>query len=154
VIGGAGADTITVTAGTSHIRGGGGIDHVTGGSGADTFVFDQNSAGSHMVVMNMGTGADRIGLDTDANSTVNTNTYDTTGSLTNNGNIKAVANSAALLSTTLTTGGKGGFVYQQDTGELYFSTNGDFTSGGTLIGVITTDGSTPWTYDFTKFIDV
>jgi hypothetical protein len=102
----------------------------------------------------MGTGADKIGLDTDVSSTINTNTYDTTGSLTNNGNLKAVANAAALTATVLSTGGKGGFVYQQDTGQLYFSSNGDFTSGGTLIGVITSDGSTPWTYDHTKFIDV
>jgi hypothetical protein len=102
----------------------------------------------------MGTGADMIGLDTDNSSTLTTNAYDTTGLLSNGGNITSVADSAALLATTLSTGGKGGFAYQSDTGELYFSANGSFTGGGTLIGVITTNGSTPWTYDFTKFIDV
>ncbi len=70
------------------VRGGGGIDTVTGGSGADTFVFDKKVAGSYMVVQNMGTGADKIGLDTDNSSTLTTNAYDTTGTLTNNGNIK------------------------------------------------------------------
>jgi hypothetical protein len=107
-----------------------------------------------MVIQNMGTGADKIGLDTDNSFTLTTNAYDTTGTLTDNGNIKAVADNGTLLTTTLSTGGKGGFVYQQDTGELFFSANGNFTGGGTLIGVITTNGSTAWTYDFTKFIDV
>ena len=155
IIGGTDADTITVSgSGAAMVRGGGGIDIVSGGSGADTFVFDKKVAGSYMVVQNMGTGADKIGLDTDNSSTLTTNAYDTTGALTNGGNITSVADNATLLPTIASTGGKGGFVYQQDTGELYFSANGNFTGGGTLVGVITTNGSTPWTYDFTKFIDV
>ncbi len=78
------------------VRGGGGIDIVTGGSGADTFVFDKKVAGSHMIVQNMGTGADKIGLDTDNSSTLTTNAYDTTGTLTNGGNITSVADHTTL----------------------------------------------------------
>jgi hypothetical protein len=104
-----------------------------------------------MTIMNMGTGSDLIGLDTDQSSTISSNAFDTNGALTNNTNIKAVANSAARTSTNF---GQGGFVYQSDTGGLYYSSTGDFSGGGVLIGTITTDGSTPWTYDFTKFLDV
>ncbi|MBN8907009.1 MAG: hypothetical protein J0H99_10380, partial [Rhodospirillales bacterium] len=69
-------------------------------------------------------------------------------------NISKVVNAAARLGTTLSSGGNGGFVYQQDTGELYYSSNGAFAGGGTLVGVITTNGTTPWTYDASKFIEV
>jgi Ca2+-binding RTX toxin-like protein len=151
VIGGLGNDTIVVTGGTSQIRGGGGIDQVTGSTGVDTFVFDQNSSGNHMVVHNMGTGNDKIGLDTNTSSTLNGNTYIISGALSNNVNIRAVADENTREGTILSTSGSGGFTYQQDTGELYYSADGDFTSGGVLIGVITTDGSTPWVYDFTRF---
>jgi hypothetical protein len=76
------------------------------------------------------------------------------GALVNNSNIKAVADVDARIATALVTNGKGGFVYQQDTGELYYSGTGDFAAGGTLVGVITTDGSTPWTYNFAAFQEV
>ena len=46
-----------------------------------------------------------------------------------------VANATARLATTLNNGGNGAFVYEQDTGGLYYSANGSFSGGGTLIGV-------------------
>jgi Ca2+-binding RTX toxin-like protein len=153
LIGGTGDDTITVSAGTSQIRGGGGIDHITGSAGADTFIFDQNASGSYMVIENMGTGADKIGLDTNTSSTLGGNTYSISGALSTT-NMRAVDDQAVRLTTVLGTGGNGGFTYQKDTGALYYSADGDFTSGGMLIGVITTDGATPWTYDFTRFLAV
>ncbi len=64
-------------------------------------------------------------------------TYDLGGAaLVDNTNLKAVANAATRLTIAEATGGKGGFVYQQDTGELYYSNNGNFAGGGTLVGVI------------------
>jgi hypothetical protein len=134
-------------------RGGGGVDTVTGSTAADNFVFDQKAAGSFMTVMNFDGSNDKIALDT-TNSTFTGNKYVLQAALANNTNIKAVADSDARIATSLASSGKGGFVYQQDTGELYYSDNGAFTTGGTLIGVITTDGATAWTYDFTKFMEV
>lgn len=66
----------------------------------------------------------------------------------------SVADSAARLAASLSNGGKGGFVYQQDTGGLYYSTDGSFSGGGVQIAKITTDGSTAWTFDASKFMQV
>jgi hypothetical protein len=66
-----------------------------------------------------------------------------------------VANNADLLTTTLSNGGKGGFVYEQDNGALAYSSNGDFSHGGGMfIATILTNGATPWTFDATKFVQV
>ncbi len=51
-------------------------------------------------------------------------------------------------------GGKGGFAYEQDNGQLYYSSNGSFVNGGTLIGIVTTDGVHPWTFNASSFIQV
>jgi hypothetical protein len=53
-----------------------------------------------------------------------------------------------------TTGGKGGFIYQQDTGALYYSTNGNFAGGGTMVGAIDGSGGTPWVYNASSFVQV
>ena len=133
------------------IDGGAGVNEVTGHAAADIFVFDQNSAGNFTTIMNFNQGGgNKIGLDISGSSTLTGNTYDVS-SLTNGVNIEAVATSLVRHATTLTTGGHGGFLYEQDTGELYYSANGNFTGGGTLVGVITTDGVTPWTYNFGSF---
>jgi hypothetical protein len=51
--------------------------------------------------------------------------------------------------------GKGGFVYAEDTGGLYYSSNGSFAGGGgTLIGKIDSSPGVAWTYDATKFMEV
>jgi hypothetical protein len=65
-----------------------------------------------------------------------------------------VSTASARLHTTLSNGGKGAFVYQQDTGELFYSGNGSFAGGGTQIGIITTNGSTPWAFNANSFIQV
>lgn len=44
------------------------------------------------------------------------------------------------------------FVYQQDEGNLYYSADGDFSGGGTLVAVIHSGGVTPWTYDIAGFM--
>ena len=66
----------------------------------------------------------------------------------------AAIDAAARLATSQATGGKGGFVYQQDTGELYYSGNGNFSGGGTLIGLIESSSGTPWTFNASGFVQV
>ena len=96
-----------------------------------------------------------IGVDTTGSATLGEDTYDLGGaSLIDQTNITDVANAAARIATTLSTGGYGGFVYQTDTGELYYNATGAFSGGGTLVGIITTNGTSPWTYDASKFTQV
>src|SRR5450759_4802377 len=98
---------------------------------------------------------DLIGLDTTGNSTLTNNPYDLGGAaLTDSVDIAMVANHAALLAKTLANGGNGGFAYEQDTGGVYYNGAGNFSGGGTLVGIVTTNGHTPWIYDATRFIQV
>ncbi len=156
VMGGAGGDTVILTgSNASTVVGGGGMNFITGNTGADQFVLDQNGAGNISTILNFSAAKDKIALDTLANATLGTNTYDLGGAaLVDGTNLKAVADAAARLGTTEATGGKGGFVYQQDTGELYYSGNGAFAGGGTLIGVIDGSNSVPWVYDKNSFVQV
>jgi hypothetical protein len=96
-----------------------------------------------------------VGLDTTGSATLGGNTYNIGGgALVDLTNIKSVADAATRLATTLPNGGSGGFVYEQDTGELYYNSTGAFAGGGTLAGVITANGTTPWVYAFTSFQQV
>jgi hypothetical protein len=92
-----------------------------------------------------------IGLDTNNSQTQTKNAFVLGEALTNNVNMVEVADGTARLAEVESTGGKGGFVYEQDNGGLYYSANGNFASGGVLIGYITTNGHTPWTYQFSVF---
>jgi hypothetical protein len=112
----------------------------------DTFVFA--SASGTMTVNDM-TGTDKIGLDI-TGGTFGTDAF-AVASLSNNVNIKAVADASVLGATTL---GQAGFAYQSDTGELYYKADGDFSSGAVLVGTITTNTVSPWTYDFSKITAV
>jgi hypothetical protein len=146
-----GNDTITVSSGANvTIIGGGGYNELHGHASGDMFVFDQASNGNFSKVMNIVAG-EKIGLDVAGTSTLSQDTYVLSGALVDGTNITHVADDVARLATSLSTSGKGGFVYEDDTGELYYSATGNFSAGGTLIGVITTDGSTPWTYNFSQF---
>ncbi len=69
-----------------------------------------------------------------------------------NVSITSVSDYNSLLATALSNGGDGGFVYQQDEGNLYYSADGDFSGGGTLVAVIHSNGVTPWTYDIAGFM--
>ena len=98
---------------------------------------------------------DKIALDTNANETFTRDTYDLGGApLVDNTNLKAVADAATRLTVSEATGGKGGFVYQQNTGELYYSGTGSFAGGGTLVGVIDSSANTPWIYNASNFTQV
>ncbi len=156
VIGGTGNDTIVLTgASASTVIGGAGMNFITGNTGADMFVLDQNGTGNSTIMNFSAAHGDLIGLDTTGSSILNNNPFNLGGAaLTNAVDIAMVANNAALLAKTLSNGGNGGFVYEQDTGGLYYNGNGNFSGGGTLVGVIATNGSTPWTYDATRFVQV
>ncbi len=154
IFGCSGADTIVLT-GTmaATVVGGGGINFITGGGGGDTFVLDQASAGNYTAVKNFGVG-DKIGLDVAGVSSFTADPYDLGGaSLAEGTTIMKAADASGRLAAALN-GGKGAFVYQQDTGALYYAATGDFSGGGTEIGVITATGTTPWSYDAAKFIAV
>jgi Ca2+-binding RTX toxin-like protein len=157
IIGGTGNDTIVLNGNAaSLVIGGGGMNFITGNAAADTFVFDQNSSSSVTKVMNFSTmNGDKIALDTKASNVLGHDTYDLGGTpLALNIDLVDVANTTARLKTNLANHGKGGFAFEQDNGQLYYSSNGSFAGGGTLIGVITTDGTHPWAFNASSFIQV
>jgi Ca2+-binding RTX toxin-like protein len=158
VFGGSGNDTIILTGSAAEsVIGGGGMNFITGNSAADQFVFDQNSYGDITWVTNFSAAkGDKIALDTTGHGTFLNDTYDLGGAaLTLGTDLGDVANWAARIGTTLNNGGKGAFLYEQDTGELFYSANGSFVGGsGTQIGIITSNGSTPWTFDANSFVQV
>src|SRR5262249_22285974 len=103
ILGGTGNDTITAT-GTvaSKIVAGGGLNYVSGNSAADVFVLDQSSAGNVTTIMNFNAAAgQKIMLDTNNSATFGNDTYTLASALTNNTNIKAVADASTLLATNL-----------------------------------------------------
>ncbi|HTI79927.1 MAG TPA: hypothetical protein VL614_05695, partial [Acetobacteraceae bacterium] len=157
VLGGTGNDVIVLTGSNAGlVVGGGGMDFVTGNTTADQFVFDQNSAGNYSTVQNFSSAkGDKIALDTTGSATLGTDTYDLNGAALADGTtLKAVADAASRLAVPVLNGGHGAFVYQQDTGELYYSGNGSFAGGGTLVGVIDSSSGVAWTYNANSFITV
>ncbi len=157
VQGGSGSDTIVLCGSVaSTVLGGGGMNFITGNTGADQFVLDQSSHASCTWLMNFSSAkGDRIALDTAGNATLSANTYDLGGAaLVVNTDLAAAADAASRFAITLNNGGKGAFVYQQDTGELFYSGNGSFAAGGSLISVITSDGVTPWAFNANSFMQV
>ena len=156
VFGGTGADTIVLTgSNASLVDAGAGLNFITGNTGADEFVFDQASAGNTSTITNFNSAkGDMIGLDTTGSSILTGNTYDLGAAALSSADLTSAADATARQALTLSNAPSGGFVYQQDTGELYYSANGSFTGGGTLVGVIDSSGTTPWTFDATKFTQV
>jgi hypothetical protein len=157
VHGGNGADTIVLTGSmSSMVTGGGGLNFITGNTAGDQFVLDQNSTGNNSTIMNFSSAkGDKIALDTTGSAILAGNTYNLGGAaLTVGVDLADVTNAAARLATTLSNGGHGAFVYEQDTGGLYYSGNGSFAAAGTLIGDVTTNGTTAWTFNASSFTQV
>jgi Ca2+-binding RTX toxin-like protein len=156
VFGGTGADTIVLTgSNASLVDAGAGLNFITGNSGADQFVFDQATASNTSTIMNFNSAkGDMIALDTTGSSTLSGNTYDLGGAALGPADLTSAADAATRMGLSLSNGGNGGFVYQQNTGELYYSGDGTFAGGGTLVGVVYSSGTTPWTFDATKFTQV
>jgi hypothetical protein len=154
-MGGSGDDTIVLTgSNASLVDAGGGMNFITGNTGADQFVFDQDSAGNSSTIQNFNSTNDKIALDTTGSSTLTGNTYDLGGAALGAADLTSAADATSRLAVSLSNGGKGGFVYEQDTGELYYSANGSFAGGGTLVGVIDSSSGTPWTYNASSFTQV
>ena len=155
VFGGAGSDSVTNT-GTNAVtfEAGGGFDTYVGGTGVDTVVIANLGVSDVVSVKSFRvSGADKIALDVLGVATNDGDVFDIGGiTLVNNTNIKSVADFDDLQLTVLANGGAGGFVYTADTGNLYYSADGDFTAGGTLIATITAGGTSPWTYDIAGFL--
>ena len=88
-------------------------------------------------LLNFGTGSgDTIALDTTGSTTLGTNAYDLGGATLTSADLTHAADNAALVAAATLNGGKGAFIYQDDTGGLYYSGNGNFATGGTLVGII------------------
>jgi hypothetical protein len=157
VLGGTGADRIVLSgANASMVVGNGGMNFITGNGGADEFVVNQNGAGNSSTILNFNAAkGDRIALDTTAGATMSGNAYDLgAGGLVAGINLVSVADAAARLKATEATGGKGGFAYQQNTGGLFYSGNGRFAGGGTMVGVIDGSSGAPWIYNTHNFVQV
>ena len=157
VLAGTGNDTVVLTgSNASLVVGGAGMNFITGNTGADRFVIDQNSYGNVTWLTNFNTAkGDKIALDTSGSAILSGNAYNLGGAAIALGtDLANVANVAARLGTTLSNGGKGAFVYEQDTGELFYSGNGSFAGGGMLIGIVAASGSTPWTFNANSFMQV
>jgi Ca2+-binding RTX toxin-like protein len=157
VFGGTGADTIVLTgSNASMVDAGGGLNFITGNSGADQFVFDQASAGNTSTIHNFDDAkGDMIALDTTTSAILPGTNYDLGNAALSPADLTSTANTSTLDTVSLLNGGKGGFAYQQDTGELYYSSDGTFAGGaGTLVGVVYSSGTTPWVFDETKFTQV
>jgi hypothetical protein len=105
-------------------------------TGADQFVFDQNSAGNYSTIQNLSTAAgQKIALDTNGSPTLATNPYDLNGAAPADGTtLKDVADAASRLAGPTMNGGRGAFVYEQDTGEQYYSANGSLAGGALWLG--------------------
>ena len=131
------------------------MNFITANSCADTFVLDPDGTGTTTIMNFSAARGDIIEL-ASAGSPTATNSPGGPGvlAMTNSVDIAMVADNAALLAETLPNGGAGGFAYEQDSGGLYYNSAGNFSGGGTLIGTITGNGSTPWTYDASRFIQV
>jgi hypothetical protein len=140
----------------SLVVGGAGMNFITGNTGADQFVIDQNRYGNVTWLTNFNTAkGDKIALDTSGSGILSGNAYNLGGAAIALGtDLANVADVAARLGTTLSNGGKGAFVYEQDTGELFYSGNGSFAVGGMLIGIVNANGSTPWTFNANSFMQV
>jgi hypothetical protein len=156
VFGGTGADTIVLTgSNASLVDAGAGLNFITGNSGADQFVFDQASANNTSTIQNFNAAnGDVIALDTTTSAILPGTNYDLGGAVLSPADLTSTADASTLVAVSLSNGGHGGFAYQQDTGELYYSNNGDFSGGGTLVGLVYTSGTTPWVFDSTKFMEV
>lgn len=123
--GGAGNDSLSSGNGADRLLGGVGNDTLTGGAGADVFVFN--------TALNASTNVDRITDFSVADDTI----WLENGVLTALGAAGALASTAFLRNTTGLAADAGDrLIYESDTGELYYDSNGSAAGGSTLIAVL------------------
>jgi len=147
LLGGKNDDTLSGGDGADTLAGGAGTNTMTGGAGSDNFVFDWSVGGASSQVMDMEAG-DFIALDTNNSAEFTNDAFGLDASLQDGVNIAMVADAGALGALNFA---QAGFAYQADSGQLYYDTDGDFSTGAILIGTVTTDGSNPWAYDAAAF---
>ena len=117
--------------------------------------FDQTSAGNTSTIQNFSSAkGDKIALDTTGSAILAGNTYDLGGAALVAADLTSAADAAARLASTLSNGGKGGFVYQQDTGELYYSRQRELCRRRHLGRGDRQPSTRPWTFDATSFTQV
>ena len=123
--GAAGNDTLLGGVGADRLYGGAGNDTVTGGTGADAFVFHATP--------NAATNVDRI---TDF-SVVDDSIWLENGVFTALGATGTLSAAAFVRNTTgLAQDASDRLIYESDTGELYYDSNGSAAGGSVLIAVL------------------
>jgi Ca2+-binding RTX toxin-like protein len=149
---GAGADVINGGAGADVINGGAGVDILTGGAGADTFVFDQVTATNDSNITDFLSGTDKIQVSVATFDAIATSTPLAMlgGAGTDIGiQFTSFANAAALNAGAISTSTDAAmFIHLQDTGAVYFNTDGATADGFIQIGTVGI-GSTLVDADFT-----
>lgn len=126
--GGSGNDTLNGGSGADRLNGGLGNDRLTGGSGADIFVFNTATNASNNV--------DRI---TDFSVTDDTMWLENSV-MTAIGPAGTLASGAFVRNTSgLAQDSNDRIIYESDTGNLYYDSNGSSAGGSLLIGVLSTN---------------
>ena len=123
--GGAGSDTIHGGAGADRLYGNIGNDTLTGGAGTDAFIFHSTP--------NATTNVDRITDFSVADDAI----WLENGVFTALGAAGALSSAAFVRNTTgLAQDASDRLIYESDTGELYYDSNGSAAGGSTLIAVL------------------
>jgi len=140
ITGNSGNNTLDGGSGNDKLSGGSGIDKLIGGSGNDTLT---GGAGSDLLTG--GTGKDNFVFNTTPSASTNVDTiadFNVTDDriILENAIFKTVGAAGALLSsafasnsTGLATDAKHRLIYERDTGELYYDSNGNEAGGSVLI---------------------
>ena len=123
--GGAGSDTIDGGAGADRLLGGFGNDTLTGGTGADFFVFHSapNAVTNVDTITDFSVTDDTISLENSVFTTI--------------GAVGTLAAAAFVRNTTgLAQDASDRIIYESDTGNLFFDSNGSAAGGSVLIAVL------------------
>lgn len=123
--GGAGSDTINGGAGTDRLFGNIGNDTLTGGTGADFFVFHSapNAVTNVDTITDFSIAEDTISLENSVFTTI--------------GAVGTLAAAAFVRNTTgLAQDASDRIIYESDTGNLFFDSNGSAAGGSVLIAVL------------------
>ena len=126
--GAGGDDTINGGAGADRLFGNVGNDTLTGGTGADTFVFHSalNAATNVDEITDFSVADDTIALENSVFTTI--------------GAVGVLAAGAFVRNTTgLAQDASDRIIYESDTGNLFYDSNGNAAGGSVLIGVLSVD---------------
>ncbi|HWI10183.1 MAG TPA: calcium-binding protein, partial [Burkholderiaceae bacterium] len=141
VFGQGGNDTLNGGDGDDLLYGGAGTNQLTGGAGSDTFVFDASGVSSALDfhATPTATEVDMVMLSGGFNNIAN----DATGHLSS-----ADFVSLASGGDTVAVGAAQNIIFDRNTGNLYYDSNGGSSASRSLIGHIDVADGTPATFDF------